>query len=71
MQGVGGRLVVRNARYGQGDRELVVEQIEAGCAGRGSVWVWSAHARGNPNEDAGAPNRPLQPTASRARSGLF
>ena len=43
-------LVVRSARYGQGDRVLGVVQIEAGYAGRESVQVWSAHAGGNPND---------------------
>ncbi len=43
-------LVVRSARYGQPDRVLGVVQIEARCAGRDGVQVWSAHAAGSPSE---------------------
>ena len=68
---VGGTLVVRSARYGQPDRVLGVVQIEAGYAGRESVQVWSAHAGGTRTTATGAPNKPLQPTASRARSFVF
>jgi hypothetical protein len=63
--------VVRIARSGQPDRLLGVVPIEARCAGRDCVPVWSAHAGSKRATATGAPNPPLQPTASRARSVLF
>jgi hypothetical protein len=85
--GVVRTLVVLQARCGQPDRVLGVVQMNARCAARdrvlsvipterpscrcGSMPVWSAHAGGTRTWQTGAPNTPLQPTASRARSCLF
>ncbi len=71
VQGVVRQLVVLNARSGQPHRVLRMVHIEARRAERDPVPVWSAHAVGTRTTEAGAPNTPLQPTASRARSFVF
>jgi len=48
-----------------------VKQIEARYVGRDPFLVWSAHAALSPSDGDQEPNKPLQPTASRARSLLF
>jgi len=68
VPGVVRRLVMRFARYGQPDRVLSVVPCKARCASCGTMLVWSAHAGGNRANSTGVPNKPLQPTASRARS---
>jgi len=61
-------VVQLKARCAEPDPLLGVMLTERPLCRRDPVRVWLAHAGGAQTMDAGAPNKPFQLTASRARS---